>query len=111
MRYEGRDLKPYAEPVSATDLKESSIYFSVTFIDDDMKIPKMETLVFFGKRGNKFIYQDAESFFRGVGYDSACEGDMATFIRCGEPEINSIFEYEKALDVLMKCSLRRRNKI
>jgi len=111
MQFEERELKPYAESVSATDLKEGEVYFSVSFIDKDMKIPIMQTLVFFGKRDGKFIFQDAESFFLGVSYDSPSEGDIATFFCCGEPEINGIYEYEKALDVLMECSLRRRNKI
>jgi hypothetical protein len=111
MRFEERELKPYGEPVSVTDLKEGSVYFSVTFIDDDMKIPIMQTLVFVGKRDAKFVFQDVESFFEGVTYESAREGDLATFSRCDEPGLKSIFEYEKALDSLMKCSLRRRNKI
>jgi hypothetical protein len=111
MRFEERELKPYGEPVSATYLKEGSVYFSVTFVDDDMKIPIMQTLVYVGKRDEKFIFQDVESFFEGVTYDSAHEGDLATFSQCDEPGLNSVFEYEKALDSLMKCSLRRRSKV
>lgn len=111
MRFEERELKPYAEPVTESDLKEGSVYFSVTFIDKEMQIPIVETMVFVGKKDKDFVFQDIESFFRGVNYDSATEGDFATFFRCGESEISSVFEYEKALDVLMECSLRRRSKI
>jgi hypothetical protein len=97
--------------VPAADLKEGSVYFSVSFIDKDIKIPIMGTLVFVGKREEKFVFQDAESFFQGVRYDSVREGDFATFFRCGERDINGIYEYEKALDVLTKCSLRRQSKM
>ena len=41
MHFEGRELKPYAEPVTASELKQGSVYFSVTFADDDMTIPVM----------------------------------------------------------------------
>jgi len=33
MRFEARELKPYAEPVSASDLKEGAVYFFVNFAE------------------------------------------------------------------------------
>jgi hypothetical protein len=36
MYFEGRELKEYAEPVSANELSEGKIYFSVNYVDDDM---------------------------------------------------------------------------
>lgn len=111
MRFEERELKPYGEPISASELKEGSVYFSVTFVDDDMLIPVMETLVFVGKSDEGLLqFQDVESYRQDVRYDSATDDDCATFFRCSGDQTKNIFEYERALDVLMQCSLRRRNK-
>ena len=48
MRFEERDLKPYAQPVTAKVLEQGRVYFSVQFADDDMLIPIMQTWVFTG---------------------------------------------------------------
>lgn len=114
VRFEERELKPYAEPVSASDLKEDVVYFSVTFVDDEMHIPTMETLVFVGRDleendSGKLYFQDIDSYREGIRHESATEDDHVTFFECSEDELNNIFEYEQALDVLMRCSLRRRN--
>ena len=113
MRFEKRELKPYAEHVSLSDLKESLVYFSVTFVDDDMHIPVMEPLVFVGrnlheKDAGRLYFQDVDSYRRGVRYQSASGNDYATFFECSEDELSNIFEYEHALETLMRCSLRRR---
>lgn len=112
MRFEARELKPYAEPVSASELKEGAVYFSVTFADDDMYVPVMQTMYFVGlnlHQGDvgRVYFQDIDSYQRGIRYESVTEDDHATFITCSEDELNSVFEYEQALDVLMRCSLRR----
>jgi hypothetical protein len=113
MRFEERELKPYAEPVSATELKRGSVYFSVTFVDNDMHIPIMQPLVFVGKNFHEndtrsLNFQDIDSYQQGICYDSATDDDHATFFECSEGALNNIFEYEHALEVLMLCSLRRR---
>jgi hypothetical protein len=113
MHFEERELKPYAEPVLVTELKEGSVYFSVTFVDDNMLIPAMETIVFVGRALNKndtdgIYFQDVDSYRRGVRYNSATDDDHATFFKCSEDELNNIFEFEHALEVLMRCSLRLR---
>ena len=113
MRFEGRDLKPYAEPVSATELKEGSVYFSVTYVDDEMHIPTMETLVFIGREldendSGRLYFQDIDSYRKGIRYESATDDDHVTFFECSEDELNNIFEYEQALDVLMRCSLKKK---
>lgn len=114
MYFEGRELTPYSEPVSAEKLKEGLVYFSVTFIDDDMHIPIMDTLIFIGKNleenDNEQIYfQDIHSYREGVRFESAAENDYASFFSCTADELNNIFEFERALDVLMRCLLRRKN--
>lgn len=112
MRFEARELKPYAEPVSASDLVESAIYFSVNFVDEDMLIPQMEPVVFIGRNleandAGRVYFQDAWSYRQGVRYESAKDGE-AMFYVGSEHELGAYFEYDRALDVLMRCSLRRR---
>jgi hypothetical protein len=111
MHFGARDLKPYAEPVPAGELKEGEIYFSVNYIDDDMLIPIMETLVFVGRNlepedSGELYFQDIASYRRGVRLSTATKDDYARFIL--EPEKKPwVFHYEQALELLMQCSLRR----
>jgi len=112
MLFEERDLKPYAEPVSANELKKGSIYFSVTFIDENMHIPVIETLVYVGKDDNGLLlFQNVESYRQGVCYDSATGNNHAAFFQTSEDQLNAIFEYEHALDELMRCLLRRQENV
>ena len=46
--WEGRDLKPDAEPISPTELQEGGFYFALKYADEDRNIPVMETLMFIG---------------------------------------------------------------
>ena len=113
MRFEAREIKPYAEPVSASALKVGDVYFSVQFADSNLLIPIMETWIFLGRRfdpedvEDRLYFQDVESYRQGIRYDSEDTGD-AKFQVPTENNINHIFEYERALERLMECSLRRR---
>lgn len=121
MRFEARELKPSAEPVTASTLREGEVYFSVQFADDDMSIPIVETFVFVGVNldadldadmdadgagGDRFYFQDAASYLDGRPWD-ADDDDVSLFVQPVE-NLSHIFEYEQALEELMKCSLRRR---
>lgn len=111
--FDGRELEPSAEPVSLTELAEGEVYFAVNFVDDEMLIPIMETLVFVGKNlepddVGQVYFQDVESYLDGVRYGSASEDDWAKFESGSDNEVRHIFNYEHALEVLMRCSLRRR---
>ena len=48
MHFESRELTTYAEPVSASALVEGRVYFSVQYVDEDLLLPNVETLVFVG---------------------------------------------------------------
>ena len=50
MRFEERELKPYAEPVTASLLKQGEANFSVQYVDGDGHIPIVETWVFAGRK-------------------------------------------------------------
>lgn len=112
MYFEGRELKPYAEPVSLTNLQEGSTYFMVTFVDEEMLVPTFEPVVYIGcdlepeDRG-KVYFQDVESYIAGIRYGSTQNG-FGQIFSGAETEIGHIFEYDHALDVLLSCALRRK---
>lgn len=121
MQFEERKLPPYSEPISSTQavLREGSVYFLVNYVRGDMTIPTMETLVFIGRNlesgdAGKVYFQDVLSYRRGnrYGRDDSVEGDEADVVGrvfCGsEDEMHDMFEYERALEGLIRCSLRRR---
>lgn len=113
MRFEERELKPYAEPVSAGELIEGSVYFSVGFVDDAMLIPQMETLVFIGKNleeepGDLYYFQDIRSYQASGRLDPKRSDGPATYFRCSVNELKGIYEFERLLEILMRCSLRRK---
>lgn len=115
VRFEERSLKPYAEPVTADDLTEGEVYFSVNFADDEMLFPTMEAVVFVGRDievGDigQVYFQDIDSWRAGVRYGAETGKARATFTSGSGREVNHIFEYEHALDELLRCSLRRRGR-
>jgi hypothetical protein len=78
-----------------------------------MLIPTLEPVVFVGRNldpedKGRVYFQDIYSYRQGVRYDSATNGDEATFYSGSENETGHVFEYERALDQLLVCSLRRR---
>jgi hypothetical protein len=114
MRFE-RELKSHAEPVSKDDLNEGSIYFFVNFVDEEMLIPTVDTVVYVGRDlepgdAGQVYFQDIHSFQEGIRYDTPDDENYAEF-QCGsENELGHVFEFERALDVLSACSLRRRKR-
>jgi hypothetical protein len=71
----------------------------------------MEPRVFIGFKaqpeGNELYFQDFHSYQRGIRFESTNADDEARL----RPERDGyMFEYERALDVLMACALRRRIK-
>ena len=66
-RHFERDVPIHAEPVLAHELKEGKAYFSVQFLDEDLLLPLVETIVFTGRGfdgdGLKVLYfQDISSY-------------------------------------------------
>ena len=112
MRFEARELKPYAEPISARELREGIVYYFLNFVDEEMLIPTMETVVFVGRNleaddDDRVYFQDIESYTRGVRYNSATHDDHAVFSSGSEKELGHVFDYQHALDQLLICAIRR----
>jgi hypothetical protein len=115
-RFEARELKPYAEPISADELHEGSIYFLVNFVDEEMLIPTMHTVVYIGENlepgdHDQVYFQDIESYERGVRYRDGGDGDYALVQSGSKNELGHVFTFEHALDVLLSCSLKRRKSM
>jgi hypothetical protein len=114
MQFEQRELKPYAQPVSASNLTLGSTYFSVIYVDDEMLIPTVEPLIFIGENldvndiGRVVYFQDAQSYRRGLRHDSAENDPDITLFAGQKTKYNTSLEYEDAVDELLRCSLRRR---
>jgi hypothetical protein len=115
--FEGRSLKPYAEPVTSIDLKEGFTYFAVNFVDEDMLIPSLEPIVFVGRNLDpddidQVYFQDFESYRSGIRFGSReARGGGARFYVGAESETNHIFDYERALDGLLRCALKRQGQL
>src|SRR6266446_3042787 len=112
MRFEGRELKEYAEPITTESLHTGKIYFALQFVDQEMLVPTLEPLIFLGKNlvgdeRENLCFQNFESYCQGIRIDSAEEDERHFFEVAAPSGINHIFEYERALDVLMSCGLRR----
>jgi hypothetical protein len=110
MRFEERELKPYAEPIPPEELKCGETYFAVLYVDDDGVVPSLEPLVFIGRDlepgdEGKVYFQDYSSYRDGVRFETATADDGVIFHTGREKHV---FDYEHALDVLMACALRRR---
>jgi hypothetical protein len=73
----------------------------------------METWVFAGRdldpsesEPNLLYFQDVESYRDGIRYSSTSDCDAKFQVQPAD-QINHVFEYENALNELMKCSLAR----
>jgi hypothetical protein len=113
MRFEARELKTFGEPVTPDQLREGNVYFALQFADEAMLIPMLEPLTFAGTDTAEgepvLIFQDVVSYREGVRINLKKEDipDWATFYAQAPDQIKHIFEYDKALNLLLLCSLNR----
>lgn len=126
MRFEARDLNPWADHVRPADLVEGHVYFRVGFLDRDMVVPELEALAFVGRdlhpEGEGLYFQDAASYLRGYRFPLVDvnpfpmdpEAASVTFANDeGWLEVERPGEYagaqlyDDALNSLLRCSLDR----
>ncbi len=129
MHFDGRDLKPYAESVRPSELVEGETYFRLTFLDPEMTVPEMAPVVFVGRdlRAEEpgLYFQDAASYKAGERHKAdgwvrieslselpvtAWKWGACRFDTFKEAEGTCVFAFEKALDQLLVCSLRRQHR-
>lgn len=111
MRFEARELKAYAEPIASDALEAGHVYFFVHFLDDAMQVPMLEPMVFIGSNleiGDKgqVWFQDYVSYSRGHRHDSPDAEDVSLY-GGAKDELGHVFLFERAMDVLLQCSIRR----
>ena len=110
LRFPARQLPSYAEPVEAGDLEVGVTYFFLNFLDDEMHIPCLEPMVFIGRDlepgdRSQVYFQDAESYREGVRWQDSTGPARIYFGSASET--GHVFHFEKALEGLLACSLRR----
>jgi hypothetical protein len=111
--FEARDLEPNPEPIPDGAFREGSVYFFVTFGDEDRLIPTLEPYVFLGRDlkpedPGRLYFQDFSSHRKDARDEKTTQADDASIWSLMPNEANSFFEYEPALEELMRCWLRRR---
>lgn len=108
------DLKPYAEPIVESQLRQGEIYFMLNYFDNHMLVPDMKTLIFLGKNvtGNDdslLYFQDLNSYI-GIGPYPQNTPGKGNIFQCSGDQLNSIFFLEKAMDELRRCTARREKR-
>ena len=111
--FEARRLSAGSDPVQAEALVDGHVYFAVRYVDENMLIPIVETLVFIGRNlepddVGRLYFQDVRFYQAGREYQAGDRrGDLGIEVYF-EGSTNALFEYGRALDELLRCSLRRR---
>ena len=88
------------------------MYFALNYVDCDLLVPVMETVVFIGRDlepddvGQVYI-QDVESYREGVRYGRITMAKLRSSKLGQRRKGGHIFQFEKALNELMRCSLNR----
>jgi hypothetical protein len=116
--------------VEAKDLVVGQVYFRLGFADEEMLVPELRPLVFVGRdldpedADGRLFFQDYASYARGARWgieppplDGATEIErIEQFLARGwfetiqESATTGVFTFEKALDSLLSCSLRRQGR-
>jgi hypothetical protein len=107
-----RQLPDCAEPVEEHKLIVGRTYFSVQFLDEDLVIPIVEPVVYLGQstteptRNRRLQFQYAKSCFPAECGNALAADEVVIFSQAAG-QCRHIFEFEQALDILLRCSLRR----
>jgi hypothetical protein len=113
--FEKRELPTAADPVRIEELKIGDTYFKVSYVDDDMTIPLVDSVVFIGlnldgDEEDTLYFQDVESYRSGIRIsDTDVEPEDATFYATQASTLLAMFDFEGALEELMRCSIRRKS--
>ena len=111
IRIDGRELQLGAEPIPTASLREGSEYFSVQYADEQLLIPIIGTWIYIGRgleesEPDLLYFQDVESYHQGVRYGKSGE-ENASFHLSRDGKLHHMFDFERALNELLKCALRR----
>jgi hypothetical protein len=117
MRFEGRELSPWATYVSAEELRVGETYFVVSFLDKEMHVPSLSPVVFIGQdiegsSSGVLYFQDYKSFREGRKLSDppnrVAEGKQTgTILTLSVSDDATVHNFDQALEALLRCSLRR----
>jgi hypothetical protein len=115
--FDAREVPRFQEPVEEGELRVGEVYFTVSYLDEDMLVPELVPVAFLGRQldgddiEGMLYFQDYDSYRQGVRWAESCtevSGVNATIFSIKSGESTDVFDYERALESLLKCSLRRR---
>jgi hypothetical protein len=116
MLFPAREVHDFAEPVDIEQVKAGETYFFLQFCDDQLLLPIMRPVVYVGSNDGIAYFQDIDSWHDGERYDpqkseeehgGTFTGRVTTFYT---HQLGAIFEFEKALDRMCHCSLKRQKR-
>lgn len=113
-KFDQREIPTYPQPIPSDQLIEGETYFHVLYVDRDMKIPMISSLVYIGKNFgddevSTLYFQDPRSYRAGVRItDENLDPDSVQLESFPEASFHGVFDFDHALEELMKCSLRRK---
>ena len=115
--FPARQLSRSQKHVDESDLREGEVYFTVSYLDDDMRIPLLTPVVFLGRRlesddaEGMLHFQDYDSYRQGVRWNDLQPDDIrgvhGTITSIESGESTDVSDFEHALESLLRCSLRR----
>ena len=105
--FEARDVSKEADFVAPSQLKVGEVYFRVAFVDRQSRIPLLRPVMFAGRNldgssDGQLFFQDVESYEHGVRFGDA---SSAVFEMSVEAEGSGVFDFDEALNCLLRCSL------
>jgi hypothetical protein len=112
MLFPATELKEYAEPINPRQLVKNEIYFSLQYLDSRLEIPVLQPLIFLGemteRSDERLCFQNYGSYLAGIRLETAMDQDLMSFQMQTTNNVNHIFEFEKALELLMLSGLKRK---
>ena len=114
--FDKRELPEGADSVNPEKLTIGDTYFKVSYADEGMTIPLMDSVTYIGRNlvdddEDTLYFQDVESYREGVRFsDTDVEPGSAMFYANPAEELRSMFDFEGALEEPMRCSIRRKNR-
>ena len=100
MRFEAREIRSYAEPASAEELRAGEVYFAVNLEDPKLPVPFVKPVMFLGRNLEEgdielLYFQSFETHAAGVRFTPHGDHEADAFHARGPEDLNHIFEYEK----------------
>jgi hypothetical protein len=115
LQFAARELHPWLRTVRFDELVVHDVYYGIDYLDERLQLPHIRTLVYLGidlcdGDKNKVYFQDLDSFAAGVtlaDFEEPVTSAHGSFYTGSSDHLGWIFNFEDALEELMRCSLRR----